>query len=389
MFGKQSDSPTPKVGTTSLIFIPKAGSTGLVKPGEYFWIKIHSSQAAFRGSIFEQVKQLVVTSVVNLNHPLLGNEDIRAIQRTREVKKDAAVQLGLSSNLISLVPATMTHVSVSIDFILDKENNLAKLGALVNDDSFLAAISLAPGVAAVAKTVSGLAQKVIQTFIPAEERKPILQFSGDFNLSADADAKALRDGYYAILGSQDVRNPLPQATTNLVIDNSGLLLDGQPVPHLSYVVLEVGRSPERTRDLSEGAAWDAKLREAESIAQETADDPFADDSEKRDIWKKCVAVLLEARALLLTDPGYSPAEAQAIYKTVYKRCADLISGRGEAGLAAAKGASDHRGFESRSKPTGHRARGRSQQDRRGVPAARGGCYPLAEVKRLAARRVVK
>jgi len=155
MFGRQDNSPNPQLGVTSPIFVPRVADPPAVKPGDYFWIKIQGAQAAFRGSIFDQVRQLVVTSKVNLNHPILGNEDIHAIQRTRQIKKDAAEQLGLASNLISLVPATMTHVSIAIEFILDKENNLAKLGNLINSDSFMAVVSLAPGAAAVAKTVAG------------------------------------------------------------------------------------------------------------------------------------------------------------------------------------------------------------------------------------------
>ena len=209
LFGT-SDPVRVKTGTTSPIYIPRTAGPVQVNPGDYFWIKVHSAQAAFRGSFFEQIKQLVVTSKVNLNHPLLGNEDFHAIQRSREVKKNRAEQLGLSSNLVSLVPATMSHVSISIEFIIDKENSLAKMGNLVNDDSFLAAVSLAPGAVAVAKTVGGLAQKIIQTFIPAEQRQPILQFAGDFDVGGTAGASSLQDGYYAILGSRDEENPLPE-----------------------------------------------------------------------------------------------------------------------------------------------------------------------------------
>ncbi len=337
LFGRADGAPNPKVGTTTPLFVPKSAEPQPVNPGEYFWIKIHSSQAAFRGSIFQAVKQLVVTSVVNLNHPVLGDEDIRAIQKAREVQKDAAVQLGLSSNLISLVPATMTHVSVSIDFVLDKENHLAKLGTLINDGSFLTAISLAPGAAAVAKTVSGLAQKVIQTFIPAEESKPILQFSGDFNLGTEPAGATLHDGYYIILGSQDEANPLPTTIQELVVGDSALHIDGRPVTQLSYVVLDVGRSLLRTRKLSEGALWDRKLRDAESFAQQAADAPFAEGEDKKETWKKkCLPALEEARTLLQADANYAPGEADDIYKVAYKRCADILTGQAGGALESTK-----------------------------------------------------
>src|SRR6266700_5167388 len=69
--------------------------------------------------------------------PTLGQESLRAIQRSREVQRGRAEQLGLTSNLIGLVPAVMSRISISIEFILDKENRLAVLGGLINDDSFL------------------------------------------------------------------------------------------------------------------------------------------------------------------------------------------------------------------------------------------------------------
>jgi hypothetical protein len=258
---------------------------------------------------------------------VLGNEEIFAIQRTREIRKNTAYQLGLSPNLISLVPATMSRVSISIDFVLDKENSLAKLGPLINSDSFLAAVSLAPGAAAVAKTIGGLAQKVIQTFIPDQEHLPILQFAGDFDLGGAATERGLQDGYYVILGTLNKQDPLPKPLPKLEVRDDALLADGQPVTQLSYIVLEVTAVPVRTRVRNEGAVWDIKLRDAEGLAQEVVDDPFADDTQKRDVWVKCKALLQEARALLLADPGYVPSEAELIYKTVYKKIADMISGR--------------------------------------------------------------
>jgi hypothetical protein len=328
VFSSSASEPFAKTGTTSPIFVAGEPESQLVQPGEYFWIKVHSAQAAFRGSIFEKAKQLVITSRVNLHHAALGNEEVYAIQRSRAVKKNQAEQLGLSPNLVSLVPATMSHVSVSIEFLLDKENHLAKLGPLINSDTFLSVVSLAPGAAAVAKTVGGLAQGILQTFVPAEERTPILQFSGDLNVGGDVGGGVgMRDGYYAILGSRHEKDPLPDPFPKLEVREDTLLADGKAVSQWSYVVLQVTRVPARTRAMNEGALWDAKLREAEAIAQEVADDPFADDDEKREKWAKVKALLQEARILLQADPNYAAGEADAIYKTVYKWCADTIAGR--------------------------------------------------------------
>jgi hypothetical protein len=127
------NQPNLITGTTAPIFIPHGPEPKTIRPGEdYFLVQIHSAQAAFTGPIWERIRQLIITSQVSLNHPNLGNEPLRAIQRSREVNRNRAEQLGLSPNLIKLVPASMTHVSISIEFILDKENRLHALGGLIN-----------------------------------------------------------------------------------------------------------------------------------------------------------------------------------------------------------------------------------------------------------------
>jgi hypothetical protein len=324
VFGKNDPKPHASIGTSHPIFIPRDSGPKAVRSGrDYFFVQVHGAQVAFTGPFWERVKRLIVVSQVNLNHPALGPEGVRAIQRSRDVKKEKAEQLGLNSNLIELVPAVMTHVSVSIAFILDKENHMTALTSLINDDSFLAAVSLAPGTSIVAKTVSRLAQKIIQNFMPAEEREPILQFSGDFNLTAGG----MQEGYYAILGSRDERNPLPSPSPRLEVCEGQLLAGGTPVAHLSYVILDVQRTEARTRDLSGGAVWEHKLREAENEAQNIAQDPLAGDGddERRQAWDKCRNLIREAQALLLADPNYLRHEADSIIKATFKACKDLVS----------------------------------------------------------------
>jgi hypothetical protein len=214
------------LGTTTPIYIPFETEPKEVKAGgTYFIIKIHSSQAAFTGHFWEKVKRLIITSQVKLNHPLLGDEPLRAIQRAREVRPNRAEKLGLSSNLISLVPATMDRVSLSLEFVLDKENRLATLGGLINDDAFLAAVSLVPGAAMAARTIGRVSQKLIQSFLDPEERQPILQFSGDFNIAGGE----LKEGYYVVLGTRDEQAPLPRPLPGLELKGNELLSDGQPV----------------------------------------------------------------------------------------------------------------------------------------------------------------
>jgi hypothetical protein len=264
---------------------------------------------------------MVVVSQVKLNHSILGTEGLRAVQRSREVKKDVAEQLGLSPNLIELVPAVMPSISISLEFILDKENRLATLTGLINDDSFLAAASFAPGALAVAKTVSGLAQKVIQSFVPAEEREPILQFSGDFNLAGNE----LRDGYYVIFGTRDEKNALPSTTTKLAVVDGELQANGQRVTQLSYVVIEVRRVPARTRDLNDGAAWEQKLREAEGLAQDGSYTLGPEAANGGDVWSKCRDLLRDAQTIIRADLNYHRWEANNIIASSYNYCTSQLA----------------------------------------------------------------
>ena len=319
MFNKPAPEPQPyaPTGTTTPIYLPRGANALLVKPGEsYFVIKVHSAQAAFYGSIWERVNQLLITTQVSLNHRLLGDKPLKAIQRSRAVHRKQAEKLGLSPNLINLVPASMTHVSVSIEFLLDKENRLVDLAGLINSDSFLTAVSLAPGAALVAQTIGGLSEKIIQTFLEPAEQQPILQFNGDFNISGND----LQDGYYAILGTRDADNPLPSPLPALSVVNGELLGDAQPLSQLSYVILDVRVVPARTRGLNDGAAWTEKLRLAEGTAQRLAADPFAETEEKRQAWQECKALIKEAQLLLASDPNYLAQEADNIIKDSYQRC---------------------------------------------------------------------
>jgi hypothetical protein len=321
MFGKGQVRPYAKTGTTSPIFIARGASPRTIQAGkDYFLVQIHSAQAAFKGSIWERVVRLVVASQVSLSHPSLGSEGLRAIQRSRKVESNRAEQLGLQPSLIQLVPAVMSQLSISIDFILDKENRLAALGGLINEDSFISAVSLAPGAALAAKTISGLAQKIIQTFVPAEERQPILQFSGDFDVATGG----LKEGYYAILGSTDEENPIPSPLPFLEVRDGELLADKQQITRLSYVILEVRCTQARTRDLNDGAPWEGKLREAENEATNLLDDPLATADDRKQMWEKCRNLIREAQVLLRTDPNYLRDEADSIIKAVYRRCSELV-----------------------------------------------------------------
>ncbi|MGB0386229.1 MAG: hypothetical protein ACPGWR_15580 [Ardenticatenaceae bacterium] len=313
-------------GTTSPIYIPRDASQTSPKtvcPGEsYFYVKIKDAQAAFTGPIWERVPRLIVTSKVSLNHPRLGKEPMLSIQRSREVRRHQAQKLGLSPNLINLVPAVMTHISIAVEFVLDKENRLFDMAALINHSSFLSAVSLAPNAAVAALTIGALSEKILQTFLKPADRQPILHFSGDFNLAAGE----LRDGYYVILGTRDPNNPLPYQLKypHLKFENGDLLYNKKRVTQLSYLILEVRRVDARTRGLNDGAPWEEKLRSAEAIAERLAGDPFDEQEEKKQAWAECKNMLKEAQLLLQADPNYLPREAKDIIKKAFADCQKQI-----------------------------------------------------------------
>lgn len=308
-------------GTTAPVLIPGGNPQPVHAGKDYFFLQIVAAQAVFSGSIWSDTSRLLITSQVNLNHPALGNQEVMAIQRSREVHRDRVEKLGLSPNLVSLVPATMTHVTVSIDFILDKKSRLVALAGLINEDSFLSALSLAPGAAVAAKTIGGLAQKVITTFMPADERQPILQFRGDFNIGESN----FREGHYAILGSRDSSRPLPNPMPALSLVNEELLGDSQPL-NLSYVVLKVGRTEARGRERNDNALWGEKLKLAEDLAEHVARDRSLSKEQKAAEWNNCKKAFIEARALLLADSNYTGDEADSIYWSSWDKCENALLG---------------------------------------------------------------
>ena len=329
MSNDQSYALNPTTGTTTPIYVSASPSPKNVKLGQcYFWLQVKSAQAYFSDQSFfyqylgvglDKIKNIVVTSQVKLDGSNL-DEAANAIHRTRELKRSVPEQLGLSPNLVKLVPATMTQVTLSIVFLVDKENRLAQLAGMINQDSFLAPISLAPGASAVIKTVGVLAQKVIEAFIPANERKPILQFSGDFNL---ADG-SWQEGYYVIIGSRDTSAPLPSPTSKLSVQGGSLLVDGKVADQLSYIILELRIAEARTREAGANTSWAAKLREAETLARMTGKNPLATDEAHKQAWEKTLILLNEANILLSADTNYLPGEAERIFWTSFEECKNAL-----------------------------------------------------------------
>lgn len=328
-----------KIGSTSPRFVPfDSNPPKPISAGKsYFVVKIHAAQADFFAPIWQKAERLVVTSSVSLNHPILGNEPLSAIHFTREVQKGVPQKLGSRKNLIDFVPAMMTHVSISVNFILDMHNRFADLSTLINTGEFVASATLGPGAALAAKTVSGISQKIVSTLITnPDEQKPILQFEGDFDISTDKFC----EGYYVILGSNDQKNlPLPEDTAILEVTDTGLLIDGKSTD-LSYIILSVSSKGARTRDLNEGAAWDKKLREAEAVALDVQCDSRMTEDEKNKEWAKCKSMLKEAHVILINDDNYLREESDNIYRQAMTECGDKIFGTESKFVKAARGGSE-------------------------------------------------
>lgn len=305
-------------GTTSLVEVEKLAGP-VIKPGEgYFTVKVFTAQVAFQGSIWQSTRRVIVASKAVANHPLLDREPYVALQASREVQKGASVKLGLSPVLISLTPATMDRVSLSLEFILDSENRLSQLTKLIDDEKFTSALSLAPGALAAAKTVSTLAKGVLDAFLPGDGKTPILQFSKDFVVT-----EGIAPGRYAILGSENKSNPLPKEP-KLSLNGIELQHNGSPVTNLSYVVLEIRTSPARTAELAKDATWYKKLQAAKRVASDFSQDPFLDENKKKAAWTECSQLIREAHALIHDDPLYIEAEATKIINEAWDTVKSFI-----------------------------------------------------------------
>jgi hypothetical protein len=325
-------SPIAQVGTSPALLVPGRQDAITISPGSgYLLVKIRNAQAVFKGSFWEQAKTLVVTSNVSTRNGGAADHAAFGIQRTIPIKKNASQLLGLNVDLTHLLPAKMETLSVAVEYIVDKQNCLGLVSELVNASSLLVSLSFAPGAAATAKAVGGISQKLLRTFLPQEERKPVLRFEEAFNLSA-----GVRSGYYVVFGSSETSQPLPHPASKLEVINETVFVNGEPAQDWSYVLLEVIGVPVRTRDLSDGALWDEKLRSVESTSLDISRNPLARKAQKDQALGFCQGLIREAHVLLLNDPNYLRSEAENIINVAYDNCFATIfknsQTRGEAAL---------------------------------------------------------
>lgn len=323
----------PTIGTNSTPFYVPISSEPEVVQTEtgYFYIQIYGAQAAFAGPWWIGAQNLTVTSKVNLHlgdrYKELGNQDLVSILQCRELSKNTAVQLGFSPILVDFVPAKMKKVSISIQYLVNTQNYLKEVLALITDKDLLVPISIAPGAAIVARTVGNLAEKLLSALMPQEARQPILQFSGEFDLADEG----LKEGFYIILGSHRPENPLPSRIDTLEVGKGGdLLIRGKSVTQLSYVILKVGCIKAIRDRFTSDNPWRSKLQEVRRLATDYAGDPFAspDANQKKEFWEKeCLPRLREASALLKSDPNFLDSEIELIYRSAHRECIELITAK--------------------------------------------------------------
>lgn len=302
----------PRIGTTRPIPIGKI--TELVRAGEnYVAIQIVDAQVAFTGRWWQNTKNLVISSKVIVDFG--GNEDqstLRSIHLSREVNANRTEKLGLTPILVNLVPAQMASLTVSVDFVLDQQNRMSQIAGLINDSSLVAAFSLGPAAGAAAKSVGIISEKLLQAFVPAESKDPLLQFSGDFRVGADD----FGDGYYVIFGTRDSDRPLPGSELKLQVQGGSLSAEAFDLDTLSYILLRISVLPARTRALGEKTAWAKKLAEAEDAVDAFVNDIIVDKKKRQETWDKCQKLLSEAQTILREDPNYLRTEAQSIIRGV-------------------------------------------------------------------------
>lgn len=312
----------PTLGTLTPIYVPPDATPPVAKIAKnqgYFLIRIHAAQASYKGTFWQNLrnapKQVLVTSTVQLQ-PWI-NEPLPQIQAARRIRPNQAVQLGLRANLIDFIPAILDKVSIKLSLILDQKDRLAALSGAINGSGFLSTISLAEPTMATVKALGSASRAVLDAFLEAEAKKPILEFAGDFNIGTDD----LRAGYYVLLGTVDEVTPLPSAAQLTVLGTS-LQVNGQSTEEWSYVILEVICSQARGRNPQ--AKWNKLLSDAEAQADRLVRMERPTKVQRDGALDKCRSLIDKADALIRDDPNYLPEEAQQIVASSFKTCQDKI-----------------------------------------------------------------
>lgn len=309
------------IGVSGPHFLAGTGNGAVIeKDNHYFFAKIAGAQACFRGKFWDMPKALLISSKVSMEHQRIADTPIRSILAVREVVKNQDIQLGCTDILVNLTPAILPGFSIGIEFILDRENAFGQMTSLINDRSFISAVGISAEAAGVAKSVGIISQKILSTFLTEEQKKPILSFSGNFQI-ASGDLQA---GMYAIIGSQDDDYPLPDNYDGLRISDGRLFLGDEPMRNVSYVVIEIGRTSTRGESGASDSRWLKLLRSAKNDIDSAVENLLSEGEDLRIAYKNARTKIGQARVLLLSDENYLPAERDAIIKSTVAYCNDAV-----------------------------------------------------------------
>jgi hypothetical protein len=221
------------------------------------------------------------------------------------------VALGVTNDLTKLLPAIVESIRFEFDFIVDTQSKLQPLADLVNNKTFVAALSFAPGAALVAAAIGGITQGLLEAFVPAAAQDFPLQCQGDFNIVGEE----LHDAYYALLGTT-VDAPFPPTFDSTLLGFRGgtLMYNGNPIDEWSYIVLDVRaiRAKDREFGRATNAPWSDLLDKAENQALNM---PAQDKATKDSTFKSCQSIVAQAAVLLQQDLMYLNKDRKGIIAT--------------------------------------------------------------------------
>lgn len=306
-------------GTTRLFYIESNNqrqTSAIIKDQCYLLFRLHDVYVSTDNSFFKHIDTILLRSKLDIKSPERINYEFTGLQTIRE--KQSGGNLGLSKNLSQLLPAVMDVVTISVDLITNKKNYLAMLNNLVNDQALLSTIaSFMPGAGIVAQAIGEISEKLINAFVPAEEREPVLQFNGDFNIATND----LKSGFYAVLsGARGTQ--LPLAASELTYKDGCLLFQDKLITDLSYIIFEIVAVTRRGSKPS--TDWYKNLVDAERIAKDLSLS-IKDPKRRLSQWsRRALPLLQEARMLIMRDPEYITSDANAIIDASLKTCMDSV-----------------------------------------------------------------
>ncbi len=281
---------------------------------DYFLVQVVAAQALISQGLIERwfypARHVVVTSEVSLD---AGAERLKleGLQATRPISSGEGALMAIERNIIHLSPARAASFRLVFTYWMTTDDRIGQFGNLVRDDPAMrVAFGLAPAQIAVAQAVSGLVGKVLNVFLQREERQPLLQFEGDFNLAAGTVLPG-RHAFISNAGTPEVSLALDP--NKLSFKDKRLHYQERTIDHLSYAVLSIERVPVRGPNASPESRWYGKLQQARQLG--TRAESLRNTPKELEKLRTEIRELIEgAQKLLHEDKRYHDWEAELIIK---------------------------------------------------------------------------